>query len=32
MAADGQWDELKAWQDELDGGIDRKAQQRAEEE
>jgi len=20
MAADGKWDELKAWQDELDGG------------
>ena len=32
MAADGQWDELKAWQDELDGGVDRKAQRRAEEE
>ncbi len=32
MAAAGQWDELKAWQDELDGGVDRKAQRRAEEE
>lgn len=21
LAADGQWDELKAWQDELDGGV-----------
>jgi len=32
MAADGKWDELKVWQDELDGGVDRKAQRRAEEE
>jgi len=32
MAADGKWDELKIWQDELDGGIDRKAQRRMEEE
>lgn len=32
LAADGKWDELKAWQDELDGGVDRKAQRRAEEE
>ena len=21
MAADGKWDELKVWQDELDGGV-----------
>ncbi len=32
MAADGKWDELKIWQDELDGGVDRKAQRRTEEE
>jgi len=32
MAADGQWDKLKAWQAELDGGVDRKAQRRMEEE
>jgi len=32
MAADGKWDELKIWQDELDGGIDRKAQRQMEEE
>lgn len=32
MAADGKWDELKAWQEELDGGIDRKAERRTEEE
>jgi len=32
MAAAGQWDELKAWQDELDGGVDRKAQHSMEEE
>jgi len=32
MAAAGKWDELKAWQDELDGGVDRKAAQRTEEE
>ena len=32
MAAAGQWDELKAWQDELDGGVDRKAQKSSEEE
>ena len=23
MAAEGKWDELKAWQDELDGGVDK---------
>ena len=23
MAADGQWDELKVWQDELDGGVEK---------
>ena len=22
MAADGKWDELKKWQDEMDGGIE----------
>ena len=32
MAAAGQWDELKVWQDELDGGVDRKAQKNSEEE
>lgn len=32
MAADGKWDELKTWQDELDGGVDRKAQRQMEEE
>jgi len=32
MAAAGKWDELKAWQEVLDGGIDRKAERRTEEE
>ena len=32
MAAAGKWDELKAWQDELDGGVDRTAQKNSEEE
>ncbi len=32
MAADGKWDELKAWQDELDGGkvVEEKAAEEAE--
>jgi len=32
LAADGKWDELKKWQDELDGGKDAKAAASAEEE